>query len=662
MKRMFACLTILALMATPYLPIALTQQDTASTDPDLQSKPPTQHTVSYNLNFGDENYFSGLAREKEFATYGLIDRGDGKIRSLTDPNVVLLDLEEMYGFLDTDEYTGSVNPSLWEESRLNFNYGLYKVTDGVYQVRGYSIANVTFVETDNGWFVMDVSTSTECAKAALDLVEKNLGVRPIYAVSYSHTHSDHYSGVKMFVTEEQVANGSVRVFAPDGFMEKVASENIYAGAAMGRRAVYQFSAERPGQQGAVDAGLGKSTYGITSTLIAPTDVIKVNQSVVVDGLEVQFQLTPGTEAPAEMNTYIPKYKTLFGAENVNGTLHNVYTLRGAEIRDALAWAKYIDEAIVSWPDMEYICSSHNWPRYGNETCITYLENHRDIYKFIHDRTLNLLNKGYTLNEVGRMVKLPPALEKEWTTHGYYGTVSHNARAVAQRYLGFYDSNPSNLNPLMQEDAAKKYVEYMGGAESILALAKRDFDNGEYAWVAEVLNRVVFADPDNMSARALLADALEQLGYQAESAIWRNAYIQGATELRHGTPPASDYQFTSVDMVSAMTLELIIDYLAVMYDGIKSQEDDFTFNVILTDSLEQAHVIVRHSVINYRVADAEDVLPEADITVSASKIDFVKMVNTKVISEEVNIEGDREQFTAFIENTDIFTRDFGIVLP
>ena len=480
MKRMLACLTILALMATPYLPIALTQQDTASTDPDLQSKPPTQHTVSYNLNFGDENYFSGLAREKEFATYGLIDRGDGKIRSLTDPNVVLLDLEEMYGFLDTDEYTGSVNPSLWEESRLNFNYGLYKVTDGVYQVRGYSIANVTFVETDNGWFVMDVSTSTECAKAALDLVEKNLGVRPIYAISYSHTHSDHYSGVKMFVTEEQVANGSVRVFAPDGFMEKVASENIYAGAAMGRRAVYQFSAERPGQQGAVDAGLGKSTYGITSTLIAPTDVIKVNQSVVVDGLEVQFQLTPGTEAPAEMNTYIPKYKTLFGAENVNGTLHNVYTLRGAEIRDALAWAKYIDEAIVNWPDMEYICSSHNWPRYGNETCITYLENHRDIYKFIHDRTLNLLNKGYTLNEVGRMVKLPPALEKEWTTHGYYGTVSHNARAVAQRYLGFYDSNPSNLNPLMQEDAAKKYVEYMGGAESILALAKRDFDNGEYA--------------------------------------------------------------------------------------------------------------------------------------------------------------------------------------
>ena len=256
MKRMFACLTILALMATPYLPIALTQQDTASTEPDLQSKPPTQHTVSYNLNFGDENYFSGLAREKEFATYGLIDRGDGKIRSLTDPNVVLLDLEEMYGFLDTDEYTGSVNPSLWEESRLNFNYGLYKVTDGVYQVRGYSIANVTFVETDNGWFVMDVSTSTECAKAALDLVEKNLGVRPIYAVSYSHTHSDHYSGVKMFVTEEQVANGSVRVFAPDGFMEKVASENIYAGAAMGRRAVYQFSAERPVSKARL-AGLGK---------------------------------------------------------------------------------------------------------------------------------------------------------------------------------------------------------------------------------------------------------------------------------------------------------------------------------------------------------------------------------------------------------------------
>lgn len=659
---MIACLAIFALMATPYLPIALTQKTDVSAEPDLQPKLPTQHTVSYNLNFGDDNYFSGLAKEQEFATYGLIDRGDGKIRSLIDPKVVLIDLEEMYGFLNTDEYAGSVNPSLWEESRLNFNYGLYKVTDGIYQVRGYSIANVTFVETDNGWFVMDVSSSMECAKAAFDLVEKNLGVRPIYAISYSHTHTDHYSGAKIFVTEEQIADGSVRVFAPDGFMEKVASENIYVGAAMGRRAVYQFSAERPGQYGAVDSGLGKSIYGQTSTLIAPTDVIKVNQSVVVDGLEVQFQLTPGTEAPAEMNTYIPKYKTLFGAENVNGTLHNVYTLRGAEIRDALAWAKYIDEAIVSWPDMEYICSSHNWPRYGNETCITYLENHRDTYKFIHDRTLNLLNKGYTLNEVGRMVVLPSALEKEWTTHGYYGTVSHNARAVAQRYLGFYDSNPSNLNPLMQEDAAKKYVEYMGGAEVILRLAQADYDKGEYAWVAEVLNRVVFADPQNMEARALLADALEQLGYQAESAIWRNAYIQGATELRHGTPLASDYQFISVDMVSAMTLDLILDFLAIKYDGIKCQDDDFTFNVKLTDSLEQAHVMVRNSVINYRLADAENALPEADITISAAKLGFVKMLNTKALTDKTQIEGDSEQFVSFLENTDTFTRDFGIVLP
>lgn len=659
---MIACLAIFALMATPYLPIALTQKTDVSAEPDLQPKLPTQHTVSYNLNFGDDNYFSGLAKEQEFATYGLIDRGDGKIRSMIDPKVVLIDLEEMYGFLNTDEYAGSVNPSLWEESRLNFNYGLYKVTDGIYQVRGYSIANVTFVETDNGWFVMDVSSSMECAKAAFDLVEKNLGVRPIYAISYSHTHTDHYSGAKIFVTEEQIADGSVRVFAPDGFMEKVASENIYVGAAMGRRAVYQFSAERPGQYGAVDSGLGKSIYGQTSTLIAPTDVIKVNQSVVVDGLEVQFQLTPGTEAPAEMNTYIPKYKTLFGAENVNGTLHNVYTLRGAEIRDALAWAKYIDEAIVSWPDMEYICSSHNWPRYGNETCITYLENHRDTYKFIHDRTLNLLNKGYTLNEVGRMVVLPSALEKEWTTHGYYGTVSHNARAVAQRYLGFYDSNPSNLNPLMQEDAAKKYVEYMGGAEAILRLAQADYDKGEYAWVAEVLNRVVFADPQNMEARALLADALEQLGYQAESAIWRNAYIQGATELRHGTPLASDYQFISVDIVSAMTLDLILDFLAIKYDGIKCQDDDFTFNVKLTDSLEQAHVMVRNSVINYRLADAENALPEADITISAAKLGFVKMLNTNALTDETQIEGDSEQFVSFLENTDTFTRDFGIVLP
>lgn len=405
MKQMIAFVTVLTLLTALCLPIAL------AAEPDLNPKPPTQHTIEYNKNFGDENYFSGLAQEQEFATFGLIDRGDGKIRSLKDPNVVLQDLEQLYGFIVTEENKGSVNPSLWEEAKLNYNYGLYKVTDGVYQVRGYSIANVTFVETDNGWFVMDVSTSMECAKAALDLVEKNLGKRPIYAISYSHTHGDHYGGAKVFATEEQVANGSVRVFAPDGFMEYVASENIYLGAAMGRRATYQFSGSAPGMFAGVDSGLGKSIYGLTTTLLAPSDVIKENQSVVVDGLEVQFQLTPGTEAPAEMNTYIPKYKTLFGAENVNGTLHNVYTIRGAEIRDALAWSKYIDETIKLWPDMEFSCSSHNWPRYGNKTCITYLENHRDIYKFIHDRTINLLNKGYTLNEVGRMVKLPPPLKK-----------------------------------------------------------------------------------------------------------------------------------------------------------------------------------------------------------------------------------------------------------
>ncbi|NLX12961.1 MAG: MBL fold metallo-hydrolase, partial [Phycisphaerales bacterium] len=342
MKRKFACVTALILIVTLSLPVALAE-------PDLQPKLPTEHTIEYNKNFGDDNYFSGLPGEKEFADYGLIDRGDGKIRSLQDPNMVLVDIEQLHGFLMTEENKGSVNPSLWEEAKLNYNYGLYKVTDGVYQVRGYSIANVTFVETNNGWFIMDASSSNECAKAALDLVEKNLGKRPIYAISYSHTHADHYGGAKVFATEQQVVDGSVRVFAPEGFMEYVASENIYVGAAMGRRAIFQFSGEEPGMYAGVDSGLGKSIYGITTTLLAPSDVIKENQSVVVDGLEVQFQLTPGTEAPAEMNTYIPKYKTFFGAENVTGTLHNVYTLRGAEIRDALGWAKYIDEAITLWP-------------------------------------------------------------------------------------------------------------------------------------------------------------------------------------------------------------------------------------------------------------------------------------------------------------------------
>lgn len=610
----------------------------------------------------DANYMSDYEKEKENAEFGLIDKGDGLIKDLNDPDKVYYSVTEKYDFLMTETNLGTVNPSLWDHAKLNYNYGLYKVTDGVYQVRGYDMANITFAETDNGWYVMDSGTTAEGSRAALALVNKNLGERPIMAVSYSHSHVDHYGGIRGLVDEEDVKSGKVKIYAPDGFLENAAKENVYVGNAMGRRNTYHIAVGlKAGTKGVVDAGLGKQGNGVSITLIPPTDVITENQTVNIDGLEVQFQLTPGTEAPSEMNTYLPKYRTLFGAENVTGTLHNLYSLRGTEVRDSLAWSKYIDETIMMWPDMEYAISSHNWPHFGNEDAISYLEMHRDVYRYLHNTTLNLLNKGYTIDEVGRMVEemFPEELEKEWTIHGYYGSISHDAKAIAQKYLGYYDGNPSNLNKILPEEAAPKYVELMGGAEAVIQAAKEAFDNGEYAWAAELLNKVVFADPQNMDARYLCADALEQMAYQAESASWRNCYLKGASELRNGNPGATT-SMASVDIINAMTLPMILDFTGIRFEGTKGVGLDLAFNVTLRDSGETAAVTVKNGVLNYRNGQTNE---NADFTIETTKILFNKLMTDKDITAEgVNITGDTvklEEFLGFVTN---FTQDFNIIEP
>jgi alkyl sulfatase BDS1-like metallo-beta-lactamase superfamily hydrolase len=441
---------------------------------------------------------------------------------------------------DQSEAPDTVNPSLWRQARLNAIHGLFEVTDGVWQVRGYDLSNVTFVAGDTGWLVIDPLTSAETARAALELANEHLGVRPIVAVIYTHSHVDHFGGIRGVVDEADVEAGQVRIIAPEGFQAEAVSENVIAGPVMIRRASYMYGGLLPaGPTGHVDAGLGKTTpKGTVGVIpIPPTEEIRATGTeLVVDGVRIVFQNTPGAEAPAEMNFHLPDKKLLCMAENCSHNMHNLYTPRGAQVRDALAWSKYINEAIELFGDETEICfASHHWPRFGHDDALDFLAKQRDLYRWLHDQTLRLANHGFTPTEIAEQLDLAPELASEFHTRGYYGTVNHNVKAVYQRYLGWFDGNPANLHPLPPEDAGRRYVEFMGGAGLLLAKAREAFAAGEYRWVAQVVNHLVFAEPDNTDARHLQADALEQLGYQAESGPWRNFYLTGAQELRHGLP-------------------------------------------------------------------------------------------------------------------------------
>mgnify|MGYP001344661084 FL=1 len=479
------------------------------------------------LDFSDRREFANAER-------GWLDNAEGRIID-GDDNRSAWDLQS-YGDLNRDA-PDTVNPSLWRNTQLNAKAGLFEVCDGIYQVRGFDMANTTFIRTDHGWIVFDVLMCKENMKAAKELMENRFGPLDIKAVLYSHSHVDHFGGVEGVITREQVADaklslkkqlasGKTLVLAPAGFLKHAISENVYAGIAMARRAQFQYGTVLDkGEKGALSVGIGMGQSTGTVTLIAPTYEIGEDvPKLTIDGLEIEFQLTPGTEAPAEMNAYFPKYRALWMAENCTGTLHNLYTLRGAEVRDANDWAKYIIEADQRFCDKtDVVFQSHNWPHWGEEIH-DYLLNTAAIYKFIHDQTLHYMNQGYTSTEVAAMLTLPEKLEKVWYTRPYYGTLAHNAKAVYQKYLGWYDANPVNLNPLPPSDTAKKLVEYLGSTDAVLRKAQKDFEKGDYQWVAQITKELVFADPSNQKARNLCADALEQLGYQAESGAWRNAYL------------------------------------------------------------------------------------------------------------------------------------------
>lgn len=563
-----------------------------------QPKPPSSFTqaaqeqVRQSLPFNDRADFERVEK-------GLIKRPDNLVIK-NDDGTVAWQLGG-YDFLKAAKDVASVNPSLLRQAQLNLSYGLFKVTDGIYQVRGYDLANTTFIEGKTGWIVIDTLTTPATAKAAYALVSQELGQKPIRAIIYSHAHIDHFGGVKGLVSQEQVDKGEVQIIAPKGFMEAAIKENVLAGNAMLRRATYQYGTMLPqGPQGHVDMAIGKAVAHGPMSLIAPTKT--VDGSLVemdIDGVPITFQNTPGTESPAEMNVWLPQQKALLMAENVTATLHNLYTLRGAETRDPLGWSKYINEALHRFGDKaEVMFAVHNWPRWGHEDIVRTLEKQRDMYGYLNDQTLHLANNGVTINQIHERLKVPPELANEWFNRGYHGSVSHNVRAVVNKYLGYYDSNPATLNPLAPEESAVKYVEFMGGADHLLQMARASFDKGEYRWVVEVVNKLVFADPANQAARNLQADALEQLGYQAENAGWRNSYLMAAQELRNGVPKdLPSMKSGSPDALAAMDTGLLFDYLGVRLNAEKAEGEDFAINLVLPDKNEQYLLELKNSHLN-----------------------------------------------------------------
>ncbi len=526
-----------------------------------------------------------------------------------------------YQFLQEAVAPPSVNPSLWRLAQLNALNGLYQIAEGVYQVRGFSLANMTIIEGASGLIVVDPLSTVGSARQALDLYFSHRPRQRVVAVIYTHSHSDHYGGVKGVTSDADVSSGRTRIIAPAGFMAAAVSETVIAGNAMSRRAQYQFGGGLPrNERGNVDAGLGKiDSRGPAGgrSIIAPTDSItEALETRTVDGVTMVFQLAPASEAPAEMHFYLPKSKVLDMAENATHVLHNLLPLRGTEVRDARGWSHVISEALEQFGgDAEVLIAQHHWPVWGNARVARALRKQRDLYKFVHDQSVRMMNHGYTPTEIAEALTLPPGLEHEWSARGYYGTLSHDAKAVYQKYIGWYDGNPANLNALPPTESGKKFVEYMGGAAAVLARAREDFRQGHYRWVAQVTSQVVYADPTNKEARALNADAFEQMGYLAESATWRNAYLVGAQELRNG-PPASRRSGFEPEMLHAMPLDLLFDVLGTQVDGLRAQDTRIVVNWTFTETNQRLLSTLEDAALTYvigkqaRDADVSVTLPRA----------------------------------------------------
>lgn len=574
-----------------------------------------------------------------------------------------------YDFIkQNSEAPGTVNPSLWRQSQLINISGLFEVTDGIYQVRNQDLSNMTIIEGTEGITVIDPLVSAETAKVALDLYYAKRGQKPVKAVIYTHSHVDHYGGVRGIVSEDDVKTGKTKIYAPDGFMEAAVAENVFAGNAMSRRASYMYgNLLPPDPKGQVGAGLGTTTSAGTVTLIAPTNIItKTGQKETIDGLTYEFLMAPGSEAPSEMMWFVEEKKAMESAEDATHTLHNTYSLRGAKIREPLPWSKYLNKALVMWGDkVEVIFAQHHWPTWGNKKVVDLLQKQRDLYRAINDQTLHMVNQGKTMREVAEDFKLPDSLANFWANRGYYGSIYHDVAATYVLYLGWFDGNPATLHELPPVEASKRYVAYMGGADAVLQKAKDSYDKGDYRWVAEVVNHVVFADPANQNAKNLEADALEQLGYQAESGPWRNFYLTGAQELRKGVAELPTPNTASPDTVRAMTLDMVFDYLGVRLNPQKAADAKMNLNFDVGGDAGKIAVQLENGVLNHTLGRQVD-NADATITLSRKTLNDIMLGQTKLADAigagDVKIDGNQKKLEELVSYLDTFKFWFNIVTP
>jgi alkyl sulfatase BDS1-like metallo-beta-lactamase superfamily hydrolase len=563
----------------------------------------------------------------------------------------------------------TVNPSLWRQAQIMQHYtGLFEVTDHIYQVRGLDISNITFIEAPEGVIVMDPLVSAEVAKAGLDLYRKHRGDKPVVAVIFSHSHIDHYGGVLGVISHEDVQSGKVKVYAPEGFTDAALNENVIGGNRQTRLSGYQYSQlVEPGPTGSVTSGLGLINSRGTITFAVPTDVIKDSfQKETIAGLDFEFMLAPDTEAPAEMFFYIPKYKALSTAEDAVHNQHNVYSLRGAKVRSAYNWAMYLKLANDRWGDKaDVLYAPHHWPIWGKERISEHLTKQSAAYKYINDQSIRLANSGYDMIEAAEMIKLPEALQQEWSLRGYYGTTNHNVKAAIDKQFGWYNGNPATLHPLPRVETAKRYVDYMGGADAIVEKAKADFDKGDYRWVMQVLMQVVYADPGNMKARNLMADASEQLGYQSEAGTWRGWYMSAAKDLREGVKPMPIAVFASPDTVAAMPLELFFDYLSIRLNGPKAEGKTIKLNLDLPDTKDKYLLVVQYGVLQYHKGQQAK---DADVSLTLSRDTLNDIIGGKLKVEQgisngkIKLDGDAKKFEDFVALLDKFDPWYQVVMP
>lgn len=634
---------------------------------EMESKPASAATKSANLAaaqglpFDDTRDFADAKRGliAELPDGGVVKDEQGKV--VWDPR--------QYAFIQLDaEPPDTVHPSLWRQAQLLSINGLFQVTDRIYQVRGYDLSCITLIEGDTGVTILDPLISAETAKASLDLYFQHRPKKPIVAVIYSHSHVDHFGGVRGVVDPQDVAAGKVRIIAPAGFSEEAVSENVMAGNAMSRRASYMFGSLLPkGPTGQVTAGLGLTTSAGKITLINPTEFVsETRQRLTIDGLTYEFQMAPGSEAPSEMHFFIHELKALCPAENATHTLHNLYTLRGAKTRDAKAWAFYLTQLLELFGDKaEVLFAPHHWPVWGQDRIREHVTKMRDTFKYIHDQTLRLANHGYTMVEIAEALKLPPELEANWASHGYYGSLNHNSKAVYNFYLGWFDGNPATLHPLPPVESSQRYLEFMGGADVVVDKARHTFDQGDYRWTAQVLNHVVLAEPAHQPARNLLADALEQLGYQSENAPWRNFYLSGASELRNGLQKSTPDNTRSTDMVAAMTLEMFFDFLGIRLNGPLANGQRLTINFDFPDVQQKYLVRLENSVLTYAPGQQA---AEADCTITLPRARLNRIILGKttipkeVIAGRIRLKGNAQAIQKLFGLMDTFEFWFNIVTP